>query len=295
MRQLVLFCAVTVLFSCKKAVLDGLAFPSTKLESYEFENYTKGEMELSSNYHLDPVERYLIPLTSIDQETGETYTIYGVYIGDTSRIGIDTVLYYGHGQGGHLDNYWTRCELLANLGGQDNYGIFMIDYRGYGMSEGSSSESGLIEDVNAGLDWLISKGLTEETAVFYGYSLGAIPMIERTAYRTDFKPSKLICESPLASVENLAQSSVLLNVDDDFVTSLKFRNAENMKDVNTPYLWFHGVEDDYIEINNGELIYANHSGSFKEAHRVENANHQDIPVVMGYDNYLNTVLNFIRK
>ncbi len=296
MRRLVIFSLILISsLSCKKVVLDGLAFPSKTLEEYEFEQYPDGEIVLSDDYNLDPVERYLIPLTSVDQETGETYTIYGVYIGDTSKIKTDTVIYYGHGQSAHMDNYWTRCALLANLGGQYNYGVFMIDYRGYGMSEGKSSETGLTEDVDAGLDWLIQMGLNEDHAIFYGYSLGAIPMIERTAYRTDFKPSKLICESPLASVENLAQSSVLLNVDGDFVTELNFTNAENMKDVKVPYLWFHGVDDDYIELNNGELIYANHSGSYKEAQRIEKANHSDIPLVMGLQNYLNTVLTFIRK
>lgn len=283
------------LVSCKKVVLDSLAFPSSKLESYEFENYSEGEIELPSNLQLNPVERYLIPLTSTDAATGEAYTIYGVYIGDTSKIATDTVIYYGHGQSKHMDNYWSRSALLANIGGQYNYGVFMIDYRGYGMSEGTSSEKGLSEDINAGLDWLISKGLSEERAVFYGYSLGAIPMIERTAFRNDFTPAKLICESPLASVENLAQSSVLLNVDGDFVTELNFLNAENMKYVQVPYMWIHGVEDDYVEINNGELIYANHTSGYKEAHRVEKAKHSDVPTIMGYEDYLAKVLTFIRK
>ena len=281
--------------SCKKVVLDSLAFPSEKLETYQFENYPNPEIELPAAYSLAPLQQHLIPLTSVDQATGETYTIYGLYIGDTATISSDSIIYYLHGQSKHMDNYWTRAALLANVGGAYNYGVFMIDYRGYGRSEGSSTELGLIEDADAGIDWLISKGADKTKTIFYGYSLGAIPAINRSAYRTDFIPAKLICESPLASVEYLAQSSVLLNVDGDFVTTLKFNNAETIKEVQIPYLWLHGIQDDYVSIDNGELIFANYNGPYGEPHRIEDSGHSEVPIKMGVSNYLSGVLKFIQK
>ncbi len=286
---------ILVLTSCKKIVVDDLAFPSEKLDSYEFQNYEHSEITLPNEFQFTTIQQHLISLTSVDEITGEEYEIYGLYMGDTSTIDTDTIIYYGHGQSLHMDNYWTRAALLANLGGQYNYGVFMIDYRGYGMSEGKSSEHGLIEDINSGLDWLISKGASQNRTFYYGYSLGAIPLIDRTAFRSDFQPQKLIIESPLASVENLTHSSTLINVNPDFVTTLNFDNAENMKSVDVPLMWLHGIEDSYIQISNGELIYDNHNGIYKEAHRIETAEHSNIPTIMGESIYLETVLKFIRK
>jgi hypothetical protein len=60
-------------------------------------------------------------------------------------------------------------------------------------------------------------------------------------------------------------------------------------------MWLHGIEDDYVNINNGELIYGNYNGSYKEAHRVETAKHADIPAVMGFEAFMNTFQNFIQK
>ena len=171
----------------------------------------------------------------------------------------------------------------------------MIDYRGYGMSEGSSSEAGLSEDTDAAIDWLINHGADANKTMYYGYSLGAIPSIERAAYRTDFKPNKLMIEAPLASVQHLVNGSTVINVNADFVTDLKFENSENIKDVDAPLMWLHGKDDTYISIDNGELIYANHSGSLNTAVRVEGSDHSEVPEKLGYDNYISHLLNFIRN
>ena len=58
-----------------------------------------------------------------------------------------------------------------------------------------------------------------------------------------------------------------------------------------------GVEDDYVSISNGELIYENHNGSYKEAHRIDGANHDNdgVPQTMGLENYLNVIETFVTR
>lgn len=288
--------AVLFLFSCKKLVLDGLAFPSEKLDVYEFENYdfSINGIGLPDSMFADPSNYTEVTMTSFDAANETSYEIHGVFIGDMNTITSDTIILYLHGQSLHMDAYFDRASLLANLGGKYNYSVFMIDYRGYGRSEGSSTEQGLYEDGNAAIDWLISQGADQNKTFCYGFSLGAIPTIDRAAYRDDFKFRKIILESPLASVENLVHNSTLLGMSPGFVTTLEFPNAEKIKDVTAPLLWIHGVEDDYISIDNGELIYANHPGTEKAALRVPVANHADIPQIMGFESYLEEVLSFMR-
>jgi alpha/beta superfamily hydrolase len=293
MKKIIYFSVLLTLISCKKIVLDQLAFPSEKLSSYEFELYDAGDQSVPEKYGIESKDRHLVSMISKDQSTGESYRIFGVYIGDTARIGLDTVFLYCHGQSTHMDDYYPRATLLANVNGKLNYGVLMIDYRGYGMSEGTSDEQGLSEDADAAINWLKERGATGEKTIFYGFSLGCIPMIERAAFRPDFKPSKLIIEAPLASVANLAQMSTIINIDPVFISSLKFENAENIKSVTAPLLWFHGIEDDYIALPNGQLIYDNYSGSSKEAVTVEGAGHGNIPATYGFDKYVEKLADFI--
>jgi len=57
------------------------------------------------------------------------------------------------------------------------------------------------------------------------------------------------------------------------------------------------MDDDYIAIENGEIIYNNYNGPYKEAHRIKGAKHgkEGVPETMGYDNYLDVVLKFLEK
>lgn len=293
-KSLIGILIVVAVVSCKKINLNDLAFPSTKLEAYQFEGY-EGDEILPAQYAIDPTMRTQVTMTSKDVQTGEEYTIYGVYIGDFNTIATDTVILYLHGQADHMDLYYTRASVLANIGGKNNFGVFMIDYRGFGLSEGSSSERGLYEDTDAAINWLIDHGAVESRTFYYGFSLGAIPAINRAAERTDFKPRKIMLEAPLASVENLVHSSTLMNVAPNFVTTLEFNNAEKIKDVNCPLLWFHGKEDTYIAIQNGELIYANHQQGEKVAYRVDGADHSEVPWKMGIEPYIANILKYMRE
>ncbi len=285
--------SVLLLSSCKEVTLDSLAFPSQSLDYYEFENY-EGELIVPDSMLADASNYTLIEMNSLDQETGESFKIYGLYIGDTAQIATDTIVLYAHGQSLHMDNYFSRASLLANVGGKYNYGVFMYDFRGYGMSEGSSTERGLYEDSDVAIDWLKSHGANPDKTIFYGYSLGAIPLIDKAAYREDFKPSKLIIEAPIASVQYLVDNSTGINVYSDFVTTLEFESVEKIRSVDAELLWLHGKSDTYISIDNGELIYSNHTGNYKQAIRVDGAEHSEVPSTMGYEIYLNELLDFIR-
>ncbi len=296
MRIIGIVCIALSLLGCKKMTLDGLAFPGEKTDEYLFEAFADGEIGIPAQYNnITAADRTLIEFNSTDQETGEQFKLFGVYIGDMSTISTDSVILYLHGQSKHMDYYWSRASLLANTGGKLNYGVFMIDYRGYGRSEGTSTERGLYEDADAAIDWLISKGATADKTIYYGFSLGAIPIIDRAAYRTNFKPNRIIIESPLASVQNLVDNSTLMNVNADFVTDLGFENSEKIKLVTCPLLWMHGKEDGYIDIQNGELIYANYGGTNKTAYRVEGSDHSEVPEKMGYGIYISNLLNYIRN
>lgn len=281
--------------ACKKVNLDSLAFPYESLDQYAFDSYDDPEIIIDDSLKATMSLVNLISMKSFSSETGEEYTIYGVYIGDTNSIATDSIIVYLHGQSRHMDYYWTRSALLANTGYKYQYGVFVFDYRGYGMSEGKPSETGLYEDADAAIDWLISKGAQGSRTFYYGYSLGAIPAIDRAAYREDFTPAKLIIESPLASVQYLTQSSTVITVDSKFVSTLEFDNAEKIKDIQIPLMWLHGVEDTYVNISNGELIFENAASPYKEAHRIEGSGHSEVPVLMGYDNYLQVLENFILK
>ena len=73
----------------------------------------------------------------------------------------------------------------------------MMDYRGFGLSTGKSSEASMYKDVESCLDWLISKGVSGDKTIMYGYSLGTIPAIDLSAFYGALPVNKLIIESEI--------------------------------------------------------------------------------------------------
>lgn len=282
------------LFSCFK--MDDLPFLGEEVTEYKFENYEgENEITLPASYKIADSNIHLITVNSKLPNETEGETIYAVYIGNINTINTDTVIVYCHGQSKHMDAYWQRAKLLANTGSKNRYGVLMMDYRGYGLSTGKSTEESLYQDVRACLTWLDSKRVLSSNVVMYGFSLGTIPAIDLSAFYNIAKPNKLILEAPMASVENLTEEALLIDVSSTFFTSLKFDNVEKIKSVSQPLMWIHGIDDDYLSISNGEAIFERHSGIYKEPHRILGGNHGDIPLIMGFQNYSNKILSFITR
>ena len=98
----------------------------------------------------------MVHLFTLDSQTPDESTptkIYAQYLGDISRIATDTVILYCHGNYAHMDAYWQRAKILANVGGKHRFGVLMMDYRGFGLSEGAATEDGMIS-ARSPLGWM---------------------------------------------------------------------------------------------------------------------------------------------
>ncbi len=286
-----------MLFSSCLRLDDNLYNLEDKITEYKLDNYT-GEQDfiLDNSYHIPDSLVHIFTLSSKAFNESTAKNIYAIYIGQISKIQTDTVIMYCHGNKWHMDFYWQRAKLLAHTSGKNKYGVLMIDYRGYGLSEGKPSEDGLYADVDAALQWLKLNGLTGSRLMMYGFSMGSAPACELTNKPRSMTPSKLILEAPFASADVMANDGSGLNMPGSFFTNLKIDNAEEIKIISQPFCWIHGTNDNFLNINtHGELVYKNYKGSYKEAHRISSADHGEIPTKMGFTDYLNTISTFIKK
>lgn len=272
--------------------LDPMLFnPIDSISEYELDGYVG---DYDSFFALD--ESYDIPdslITIFTLPTSTERDIYAIYIGEPSQISTDTVILYNHGNYGHMDVYWQRIKLLANVGGKNRFGVLMIDYSGFGLSEGTANEESMYEDVNNAILWLEEKGLTNDRFIVYGFSLGTAPSCELTSSPRSLNPKKIILEAPFASASVMVQDGSQLAMPGTFITSLTIDNAEKIKEIQQPLLWIHGEDDDFVNIGHGELVYGNHSGDYKIAIRVPEAGHSTIPQTVGFEIYSQRILEFI--
>lgn len=293
-----LFCLSLIVFFSSCLKLDSNLYNNdNKIKEYKFDNYT-GEQDfiLADSYTIPQNFITLFSLSSKADNESEATTIKAVYIGDQTRIATDTVILYCHGNKWHMDFYWQRAKLLAHTNGKNRYGVLMMDYRGFGLSEGKPTENGMYADVNACMKWLKEKGMSNERLIIYGFSLGSASACELSANPGTLTPSKLILESPFGSAAIMVQDASLLNMPADYFTDLKIDNAEEIKKVSQPFLWIHGTNDNFLNYKtHGQVVYTNYAGSYKTKYLVDGADHGEVPEKMGFDTYLKTLGEFIRK
>jgi pimeloyl-ACP methyl ester carboxylesterase len=280
--------AIVGLMSCQR--LNDLLFNADNtIKEYKLDAFD-GEVDfvLDSSYD---IADSLIHLFTLDSDG---FKIYALYIGDTSKISSDTVILYSHGNKWHIDFYWQRAKLLAHTGGKNRFGVMMIDYRGYGLSEGKHTEEALYVDTEMAIKWLKSKGMESERLIMYGFSLGSAPATKLTAKAPLLSPGKLILENPFASAAVMVQDAAKLALPVEYFANLKVDVAEQIKSVSQPFMWMHGVNDDFLSINShGEMVYKNYSGRYSEVHRIEGANHGNLSNTWGFENYLKAIELFI--
>ncbi len=265
------------------------------IKEYLLDNYT-GEQDfvLDASYTIPSALIHRFSLASQTSEETSPFNIQAIYIGDLNRINTDTVILYCHGNKWHMDFYWQRAKLLAHTGSKNRFGVLMFDYRGFGLSEGEPTEEGMYADTKACLEWLKSKGLSNERLVMYGFSLGSAPACELTANPEVLKPARIILEAPFGSAEVMVQDASQLNMPAAYFTDLKIDNAEEIKKVNQPFLWIHGLSDLFLNYKtHGEVVYKNYKGVFSRKLMVEGADHGEVPEKMGFEIYQKNMELFI--
>ena len=80
------------------------------------------------------------------------------------------VVLFCHGNAGNVTH---RAETLHRLNHQVGASVLIFDYRGYGRSEGTPNEQGVLADARAARAWLAQRaGIPENQIVLMGESLG---------------------------------------------------------------------------------------------------------------------------
>jgi fermentation-respiration switch protein FrsA (DUF1100 family) len=195
------------------------------------------------------------------------YTINGLFTPGSEDK--PTVLIF-HGNAGNITHRDFLLRGFNNLG----YSALLIDYHGYGKSEGTPSEKTLYLDGKASLEWLTKeKNRKPEDIVLFGKSLGSGVAIE-LATRHSFKG--VLLESAFTSIASVARSHFPYNC---FPVSLMlmdtFDNSTKISKIQSPLLITHGTEDTIVDKREGEKLFEQ-ANMPKELYLIEGADHNNI-------------------
>jgi hypothetical protein len=163
---------------------------------------------------------------------------------------------------------------FATLTRRAGYNLLLLDYRGYGRSEGSPSERGIYLDGEAALAALQGRpGVDPERIVLWGRSIGAAVAVHLAATRP---VRALVLESPFTSVRDLLREGgywILLGL--ARFGTYRFDSAARMPRVTVPVLVIHGTRDEIVPFALGRRLHDLAPGR-KELLAIEGGGHNDL-------------------
>lgn len=157
------------------------------------------------------------------------------------------VIVYFHGNGGSLAHRVHRFRKLID----DGTGLVALSYRGYGGSDGSPTEDGLIADGRAAYDFARTT-YPDAKIVLWGESLGTGVAV---AIAGEKDVAAVILEAPFTSAADVAFSAYpFLPV--SLLMKDQFRSGARIGQVRSPVLIMHGERDRVVPFRLGQQLYA---------------------------------------
>lgn len=160
---------------------------------------------------------------------------------------VPTTLLYSHGNAGNIGDRLAIARLLADHLG---VGLFMYDYRGYGKSEGTPSQAGLVRDARGARAALLREGVAAEHVAYFGRSLGAAVTLDLALAHP---PPALVLEAPFTSVRAMA-NAVLPGLGLFF--GRRWDSLARIPGLRAPLLVLHGDADEVIPYAQGRALFA---------------------------------------
>jgi len=191
-----------------------------------------------------------------------------------------------HGNAGNMGDRVVWLEMLRAAGAN----ILILDYRGYGRSEGSPQELGLYLDAMAAYRWWHQRWEKQGgTLVLLGESLGGAVAVELA---TRVPVAGLVLQSTFTSAGDMAKTMPPIGWLQPLI-GVHYDSASRIAGIACPKLFIHGERDEIIPYRQGRKLF-DLATEPKEFYSVPGAGHNDLPWVAGPE-YVRRIKAFLAR
>lgn len=178
-----------------------------------------------------------------------------------------TVVFF-HGNSGTVGSRAFKARAMLDSG----FGVFLVEYRGYGGMPGSPSEKGLYADGRAVLSWLIARGVPAGRLALYGESLGAGVAMEMAGL---IEPMLVVLECPFTSLPDMAPAYILAPF--AYLAMVdRYDNLSKIGGLKAPLMIVHGEQDETVPVSMAKRLLATAETENKEGVFLPTAHHNDL-------------------
>ncbi|AOW98740.1 phospholipase [Moorena producens PAL-8-15-08-1] len=216
-----------------------------------------------------PYEELWLPISN----KGKVEKIHSWWIPSDSPD--SKVMLYLHGNACNIGSYLEIAQRLHQVG----LSLLLIDYRGYGCSEGKfPRESQLYQDAQVGWDYLVQqRGINPQDIFVYGYSLGGAIGIDLAVRNPEM--AGLILEGSFTSMRDMADYEGKYGfLPINLLLTQRFDSINKIKSIQTPIFLIHAINDTTVPARMSQVLF-DAATVPKQLWLVPDAGHNDLTTV----------------
>lgn len=206
-----------------------------------------------------------------------------------NKGGLGEVVLYLHGNGSNVGANVEHANRFHRLG----LSVFVIDYRGYGKSQGDfPSESQVYEDAQLAWDYLVQqRGVNPNQIYIYGHSLGGAIAIDLAVRHPE--AAGLIVEGSFTSTRAMVdfQKGLFWLFPIDLLLTQRFDSLSKVDRLQMPVLFIHGTADNVVPVEMSKKLF-DAAPDPKQLYIVPDGGHTNVAQIGGAE-YLQIVSQFL--
>lgn len=236
-----------------------------------------------------------LPYQSVYTRAGDGTMLHMFFVSQPEdRMRKAPTLLFLHGNAGNMGH---RLQNIVGLYHNIQCNILMLEYRGYGLSQGSPSEEGLYMDARAGIDYLSSRtDINTKEIIVFGRSLGGAVAIDlATKEENSQRIWCLILENTFTSIPDMAAlfvGSKFLQYLPLFVYKNKYLSILKVRAVTVPTLFISGLADTLVPPRMMQDLFKNCRSTCKRILPVVGGTHNE---TWCQPNYYQNICNFLTE
>lgn len=193
-------------------------------------------------------EQNAIPHEVVWFESSDGTRINGWFL-EAKHDGPHRALIMNHGNG---ENITHMLEEANRYREKHNMDVLIYDYRGFGKSEGSPYEQGVLSDAESAWNWLAKRtSLSADKIAVFGRSLGGGVAVHLAA---KFGAMGLILDRTFNSVADVAAAKYWY-VPVKLLIRNRYMSVDKIVNYKGPLLQMHGTKDESIDISFAKKLF----------------------------------------
>lgn len=256
------------------------------------------ELPSHSRVYVPAPSIFNLPYQSVYTRAGDGTMLHMFFVSQPEdRMRKAPTLLFLHGNAGNMGH---RLQNIVGLYHNIQCNILMLEYRGYGLSQGSPSEEGLYMDARAGIDYLSSRtDINTNEIIVFGRSLGGAVAIDlATKEENSQRIWCLILENTFTSIPDMAAlfvGSKFLQYLPLFVYKNKYLSILKIRAVTVPTLFISGLADTLVPPRMMQDLHKNCRSTCKRILPVVGGTHNETWCQPNYYQNICTFLTELRE